>query len=259
MIGLFGKKSSKQVIPHSSHHVWFKDLPTGDILECSSKKTRYRLRKTLKEIDKVEVTTDIAPLSDAFFSWFTPIYKENIGKKKNARMHDVYDQTLGNKESKYPYYTLTLNEGGIPTGGTIFSVRDDRVSIAYRTYPNKWSGMQLSASPSIYTEYLISKHAQELGKEKISHGLDRNPYGPNASIGLAYFKLQIGCYPHLPKNCELHEFDSNKLREDTLLLVAPKEGGRIREAILFIESGKEEEYAHLLKYPEQLEITIIKH
>lgn len=242
-------------IEYATAHKWTKPV-AEDPLVHFGKNSRARMRATLKRIPDTTIRTEIRELDEAFLDWFLPLYHTRIGEKKNPVVFDIYGRTLGKPGRTYPYYALSLFEDDAPLGGTIFSMRDDRLSIAYRTYAHTWRNIQLQANPSLFTEYVIAKHAFSEGKKTIVHGKDRNPYGLNSDIGLGAFKLSVGCSPELSKVYERRALDTEALSKDAFILEYPATGTCITNAHLIISRANEEKYAQVTKYPERLAVTV---
>lgn len=246
-------------IKYAPFQRWMKPV-TPEPESLYGRSNQKRIRSTLSRVAEHDISYDFRPLDDEFLRWFTPFYEQTIGSKQNAAVHDLHAMTLGNVNSTSVYWSLTLRQNGTNIGGTILGVRDDRVMIAYRTYPQKWGdGLSLQANPSLYTEYLVSAWAYELGKQWISHGKDRNPYGLNAAIGLAIFKLSVGCTPSIIRDNDDYqplEFDVSTLNEDALVLHYPTSDETITEATLFTDRQNESRYSQLQKYPDLLAVKV---
>lgn len=176
-------------------------------------------------------------------------------------MFNIREKTLGNKDKEKIYFSLTLKEGTNRLGGLIFSLKGDTLFFAYRTLAYDWKSSQLRASPSLFVEYVIAKHAKEIGMKQISHGVDRNPYGLNSSIGLASFKLSTGCRPQLPKKYEISVIDTQELDKDALILELPKEPteyANLTKAYLVVDQAGVEKWSHVLKYEDRLVVEVIE-
>ncbi len=245
-------------IPYIPEHAWYKPV-VEDPLSLMGKSSQAQLRSTLRHDDLSRITYSIEPLSDDILQWFTPLYTQEISNRANPKVSDIYGTTLG-KESPYTYYALLLYENRQRIGATIFSERKTMLSIAYRIYPHKWSSVTLQANPSLYTEYLINTYAYERGLPKLSHGRDRNPYGVNSYIGLAAFKLSIGCTALIPASAqEILTFDTDAATCDTLILQCPPEGRQVKQAYLICTEDTKEKYTQATKYPHLLPVeTIIR-
>ena len=242
---------------YPSEHSWIEPI-LEDPASGLGKQNQARLRSSLRKIAETTVTSSVEPLTQDILDWFTPLYTEQIGQKNNPKIHDLYANTIG-KDVPYTYHALILKEDGKPIGATIFSKRKHILSIAYRIYPRDWKQNKLQASPSLYTEYLINRYAFDCGYKKLSHGKDRNPYGINANIGLALFKLSVGCLAYLPAvGFEIHELDLDSVTEDILVFEKPAEGEkRITKGYLCVTKGTLEKYETVTKYPNQIEIEVI--
>ena len=245
-------------IQYPSEHKWLEPV-WEDPMAGLGKNNRARLRSTLKLIAESTITHSFEPLTPEILTWFTPMYASQIGGKNNPKLHDIYATTIG-KDSPHPYYALILRESGEPIGATIFSQRTNILSIAYRIYPPNWNLHTLQSSPSLYTEFLINRHAFELGYKKISHGKDRNPYGINANIGLALFKLSVGCFIYLPSTkFEIKELDLDAVEEDLLVFALnenPTEK-RITQGYLCVNQLSLVKYENVTKYPNQIKIDVV--
>lgn len=245
-------------VTYASHHKWTRRI-LDDLLTPFGKNNTYRLRTTLKNIGDSTITHEFAPLTDETLEWFQPLYQKTISSKNNPKLFDIRSTTIG-KVSKYKYYSLTLFEENNPVGATIFSERNSVLSIAYRIYPNSWTKSNLQANPALYAEYLVNEYGLNGGFKTLSHGRDRNPYGINSHIGLAIFKLSLGCTAQLPKaEYEIKTLDLDDINQDILILKYPTEGEQITEAILYVSEENLPKYIQITKYPERLSVeTIIR-
>lgn len=245
-------------VTYASHHKWSRPI-VEDLSEPLGKNNTYRLRATLKNIEGTTITHEFAPLTDDTLAWFQPLYQETISSKDNPKLFDIRATTIG-KGSKYKYYSLTIFENGKPVGATIFSERNTILSIAYRIYPNNWTENSTQASPSLYAEHLMNEHGLKNGFKTLSHGRDRNPYGINSYIGLATFKLSIGCMAQLPNaEYEVNTLDLDDIDQDILVFKHPIEGNQITEGVLYVSGENLNRFIQATKYPERLVVeTIIR-
>ena len=248
--------NTEMQVTFPSHHQWLKDISAGPEIDFSGS-VAQKIHASLPHLEKFGVTYSIKPLSEDFLNDFMPKYQIEIGSKQNALMQDVPGKTLYNKESSYPYFCFSLEENGVFIGGTIFSVRKDRVAFAYRAFTNSWIDAKLRASPALIGEYAVAQYAASIGLTHISHGRDRNPYGLNANIGLATFKLSVGCRPSALGEFEVLTIETSTLNEDCLILELPKEGTRITKAYLVTLHETEENYLRVTKYPDLLQVEVL--
>ncbi|OGG87684.1 hypothetical protein A2592_00915 [Candidatus Kaiserbacteria bacterium RIFOXYD1_FULL_42_15] len=238
-------------------HKWVKKIES-DILVGFGKSNAKKITNLLRKIETLDITSIFAPLDQSFLDWFVPLYNERIRSKENPNLHDIYAATLGKAEKKFPYYTLTLFEAGIPIGGAIFTLRTYKLSIAFRVYFPDWQvNKKLACSPALFAEYIITKHAQEKNKTKLVHGSDRNPYGIYSSIGVAIFKLSVGCYPVVQYNPEIETIDTTTVQKNIFLLELPKQQRRITDAYLITTKDAAKNFEQALKYENQLRVQII--
>lgn len=244
------------IIQYPTSHTWVKSV-VADPLTGFGKNHTVRIKNTLKKITESNVTYRIEPLTPAIIDWFTPLYTEMVGEKSNAKISDIYTSTLG-KEANYPYNALILLEAGIPIGATIFSERKATLSFAYRIYPNHWQHNSLPAGPSLYAEYIINDYASQKQFAKISHGKDRNPYGYNAGIGLALFKLSVGCSIYLPNGqSDTASIDLDAVTDDILVFAYPQADiKQISQAYLCVGHAAYEKYHSITKYDHLVHTTI---
>ena len=243
-------------ITYASEHKWLKSIGE-EPLSTFGKNNRARLRSALKNIEETGIRHEIAELTQDTLDWFTPLYNEKISAKDNPKLFDIHATTIG-KESKFTYYSLALFEDDTPIGATIFSERNKILSIAYRIFPSQWDKYYLQANPSLYTEYIINKHGADNGFTKLSHGRDRNPYGLNSHIGLAMFKLSVGCSAYLPTTeYQTQTLDTEELTEDVLIFEHPESDRKITKGVLVTTEENLPKYAQITKYPDQIDIETI--
>lgn len=245
------------LIEYANKHRWYKELH-GDPLEGFGENSQARIKSTLKKVGPTGIETNIQPLTKELLAQFLPIYEAEINKKDNPKIFDVEEKTLGSAASPYPYFYLSLMEKGERLGGTIFCERPDALFVSYRAYIPDWQTAKLQAKPALYAEYVLASHAVSLGKSRLSHGKDRNPYGLNANIGLAAFKLAIGCRPYMIEEYELNKIDTDTLEQDALILQYPGESSEmISKAVLVTAKDTEHKWLQVTKYPEALEVETI--
>lgn len=248
------------LIRYATGHRWCKEV-TDEVIDQFGKNDAARLRSTLKKVTASGVRHVIEPLSDSFLDRFLPLYEKRILEKENPTVFDIRTKTLGNPDKAKRYHSLSLYEGERFLGGLIFSIKEDVLSIAYRTLANKWEAANLQARPSLYVEYLISDHARAIGSKTIIHGKDRNPYGLNSSIGLANFKLSSGCRPQLPKIYEIATIETADLERDALILEFPEVGEKhadIKKAYLVADAAGIEKWKALFKHHDRLHVEVIE-
>lgn len=238
-------------ITYANAHSWIKTI-TDDLLQNYGSSDKKRIRKALESVTELGITHEIAPANEDFFSWFTPMYEKTIRSRNNPNPRDVYRTTVGKEDTKLTYKALTIKQHGEPVGGAIFSLRKSRISIAYRIFNSTWNQGNKIASPALYGEYLLDHYSQQCGFNTLVHGQDRNPYGVNSAIGLATFKLAVGCFPKLPPTYELQQLNVDDITYDILVLHSPDTGNLITEATLFTKKEYLEKYTQLLSYQERL-------
>lgn len=231
---------------------WRKTI-TPDVLGSYSKKKRKRISQILED-ETLHIQTSFEKLTEDHLMWFSPMYAETISQKENGVFHDVKETTLDN--DKKTYYILTVTENSKPIGGTIFSIRKEAIGIAYRIYPNDWPMHTLAANPSLFSDYIITEYALSLGKEFISHGMDRNLYGVNSAIGLATFKMSVGYEPFIPFKPKYEEVDTANIDDSTLIFHKPDgDDMKIKRATLLDKEDQVSSYKQLLTYLEAADIS----
>lgn len=245
------------IISYPSHHTWTKTLTT-DAFAGFGKNHLARLKTTLRKIDTSSVSYSIEPLTPENLEWFIPLYTATVMTKNNPKVNDIFGSTLG-KAGSHPYYILIIKENSVMIGATIYATRKTSLSFAYRIYPNKWTQNNLPAGPSLYAEYLLGAWAIENGYLKISHGKDRNPYGINANIGLALFKLSVGCAVELPTGeYEILSLDTDDITTDILVFEQPKDTERkITQAYLYVQKETLAKYESIKKYDHTITTSIL--
>lgn len=246
------------LIRYASRHRWIKTIHP-DILPDFGKNGSKKITRLLNRAAERNISYIFAPLEESFFTWFKPLYDNQVAVKNNFSERDIIANTLYNRTSKYPCYSLTILENDLPVGGAIFSLRPNRLSIIYRVFMSSWrESLDLRCSPALFAEYLLSQHALQHNLPNLVHGRDKNPYGINAAIGLAAFKLSVGCHPELQKTHDVHEFDTEgDYTVDTLVLKLPDDSRVIKEAYLITTENNFPKYDQLMKYEKLLKINTV--
>lgn len=243
-------------IKYATKYVWLKEYNEKELLCHYLKSDQKKIKKILNRIDELRITYVIEDASETFFSWFQTFYENKINEKKNAKICNVLEETMGRPGRSLTYKTLTIYQGKEIVGGCIFSDRGDYFSIAYRAFNYEWHKASQIASPSVFAEYIIDQYSIQSGKKKLVHGQDRHPYGLNSSIGLAVFKLSVGCKPMLPKNYTTASIETTLYTSDVLIFELPKEDQVVKTIHLILKENESNKYAQLLKFTENFDIKI---
>ncbi len=242
-------------ITYADKQRWLKNI-NPDIFPDFGKNNTKKLQSLFSFLNESEINYTVDLMAEVDVYQFESLYQKNLMNKHNPKPHNIHQTTLGKDVIKFPYYILSLFEGKKMLGGTIFTLRDDRLSIAYRTYQSTWDFATHKCSPALYAEYLITSVALEKGYTKLAHGIDFNPYGINSHIGVAIFKLSVGCCPDIETTHIHSEIDLDTLPYGSLILEYPKTNKKITRAYLVGDSSTAEKYEQVFKYPKQLEVTL---
>ncbi|HEY0964504.1 MAG TPA: hypothetical protein VGE31_01770 [Candidatus Paceibacterota bacterium] len=244
-------------LTYRSHHRWLCRLGDSPLAHFS-KTVQKRLLHALAHVESHAISYKIEPINEHFFMEFVPLYTKEIQERPNGVVHDVYTKTMVEPPTTSPYFTLSMYEGASFVGGALFSLRDDRVGYAYRAFHKKWSTDALRISPAVLAEYAVAEFALRNDRVFISHGRDRNPYGKNAAIGLAIYKLSVGCIPKVEEKNSIEVCDTASFTEDVLLLEDPgPHSDTITKAYLIAAEDTLHKYDQVTKYPDQLAVEII--
>ncbi len=177
--------------------VSWKKAITNNSMVHYNKNTTKRIQKTHANSEAAGITYEMQPITKEILDWFVPVYAEKISQKNSPLVIDLYAKTL--EKTRRQFFILIIFENGIKAGGIIFSETETDVNIAYKIFDDSWTSSTLPAGPSLYSDYLITEHGFNTGRQFINHGKDRNGYGKTSSIGLAMFKIALGYKPYLPK------------------------------------------------------------
>lgn len=243
-------------IAYADAHSWSKPI-TEEIFANYGKSDAKRIKKAIDSADELSLSYKIEPANEHFFRWFQPMYENAIRSRINPRPAKVYEVTSGNTKKQFPFYTLTVKENDTPVGGCIFSDRGSHFSIAYRIYEPKWTNDMKIASPAMYGEFQLDTYSLMQEKTKLVHGQDRNPYGVNSNIGLAIFKLAVGCSAMTPPTHEKCELETDSLNTDALVLQYPDQGRHITKAVLVATEHTQERYTQIHNYSHRLQVDVI--
>jgi len=236
---------------------WEKTV-TGDNTVDFGKNNAARLRSSLPKLETSMISCVVENLNDEHIVWFEPWYQTTIGSKNNPKISAIHATTIG-KQADYPYHILIIREHDTVVGAIIFSVRTSLISIAYRVFNPTWNHTQLQAGPALIGEYFINHFCNSNGFTRLSHGKDRNPYGLNANIGLALFKLSVGCRVTLPTGTtQTLTLETDTLAADALVMEQPNEGTAVSHAYLIGSAETLAKYSALQKYQHVIAIDYIE-
>jgi hypothetical protein len=244
------------IITYPDSHRWEK-IVSDDVFKNFGKNNTARLRSSLARLETFGIRYEFVDLTAEIISWFEPWYHQTINTKENPKLSPIYETTIG-KANAYPYKILILKEQGDVVGAIVFSVRPTIISIAYRIFKPNWNTAIMQANPALFGEYAMSEYTHTQGITLLSHGKDRNPYGLNANIGLALFKLSVGCRVTTPKGpYEILSIDTDTITTDILIMEQPATGKDITRAYLYATPDTQSKFIALQKYSETLEVITL--
>lgn len=227
------------------------------------KKTGKRVRRAVEKCaqDKTEVFK-IETVDDDYLEAFVKIYTESIAEKSNPRHIDVIQKIHEKQEEGVEYEAVSLYNSDTSKliGGLLYSKREESLNAAFKAFPAEFSAT-MPATPTRVAEYYFIERAKQLQKTYISHGKDRNVYGVHCDLGLARFKLSIGCVPYVPADNTLwkEEVDANK-EKVVFIFLGEDVDTPVQESILITTKTEEESraaYPELWKH-ERFSVTIIQ-
>lgn len=243
------------LIRHTDKIRWIKEIDP-QIFPDFGKNNTKKIKTLLETVADSAITHSFELLTREHIAWFEHLYNTNLATKHNPNPFDVYATTLGKEKMVHTYYILILRENGVPVGGTIFTLRPERLSMVYRTYHADWVAHTYKCTPALYAEFLATEHALAQDKRYLVHGVDSNPYGVHSHVGVAIFKLATGCHAEIKSVYQITESDLDALPHNSLVLVYPETGKHITDAYLIGTAETALKYEQLFKYPEQLHVTL---
>jgi hypothetical protein len=192
-------------IKYPEYVSWRLDLSgKKNVSDCFSTKTLKKIKATFAKLEVNKYKFIINKLDKMQLVEFEKIYREHINKKRNP----VYIDILNQFTDFTNLYILKLSLEDVMVGALIFRKNIDNLSAIYKYFPFEMES-KLPISTTYLAEYKFFEHAMDQKCRYIKHGKDKNVYGVNTDIGLARFKLQIGCVPIISKgvNMILERFD----------------------------------------------------
>lgn len=233
------------------HHIRWKlfldtHIDPYDFFIGSMKK---RVKKTVEKLQQQNVYEFRHEIvTKEYIERFLPIYQELISSKENPLVFDIASSIVLSDDAKYKYESVSLYQNDIFVGGVIYSNREDSFFVGYKAFPRTFD-FSAQSTPTKVAEYYLIQKAQQEKKEYMSHGKDRNRYGLYSSIGLAQFKMSIGCLPYVEEKTEIYKnvsFESS-VNTDVLVFLGDTINERITQAILF---SSQDETTAKKAYPE---------
>lgn len=233
--------------------------------DCFSKKMMNRMRKSWKVLaDSPYRLVRDEIVDDTYLNQFVPLYEKHIGAKKNGHIYPVRERVHEGQAKGHIYEALSLYQDEVLIGGFIYSIRRDALSACFRAFPHELP-LALPLSVSHLAEHLYFARALELGKHYLRHGKDRNAYGLHSNIGLAEYKLRLGCDPWVSQSEDTTLLPVPPSCEGTdalFFLHATKDKVPMREALLVSDKSTEElltAFPTLLGSPERCRVTRVRH
>ncbi len=221
-------------IKYNSHIIWKINLSKfSQSNDVFSAKTFKKITATERKLNEMEYVFRFENVTNDLLDEFIPKYEEYISSKKNPAIHNIRSITMYNTNHDYSYQSLSLYHKEKLVGALLFTVREKRISTAFKFYPKQLE-IKLPISVTMVAERILLDYAFMLKKNYLYHGVDRNCYGDNAEIGLAMTKLQVGCLPYVPTSQQYVSYTNYKSSDhDSLVFLACQKGKLCKKALLY--------------------------
>lgn len=247
-------------LSYPAYIAWQIDLAAISSLDqMISRHRQRRIDKALAALTGAGYTWKFEDVSDEYLDRFVPLYKQHISAKENGTVFDVRQKIQAGRLKGKQHESVSLWHGDTFIGGQIYSVLADALSVAYRVFPYKLP-LKLPISCSYVAERQLLTRALALRKTRILHGKDHNVFGPHSAIGLAAYKLNVGCVPHVSTaaNNVFDALDNLSLTQDALVFLGATPKQTITEATLFMRGSlalAPEKYPALFAQP-RVHVTV---
>lgn len=204
-----------------------------------SAKTVGRIHKAMAQLAQSRYRLVYDDVDATYLDAFTPVYEAHISGKKHGHVYTVKENVLAGIAKGSAYGAISLYEGEALVGGFVYSIHAKALSSAYRAFPHSLP-IKLAITISHLAEHMFFARAIALGKTHIRHGKDRNAYGLHSNIGLAEYKMRLGCKPYISKapDNELLGFPVDCTGEDALFFLGSEPGQRMTDAVLVSDLPK---------------------
>lgn len=161
-----------------------------------SSSQRKKIRRALNALQQQsEYSFLIEKVDAAYIDTFLPIYHTFIESKKNGVLFDIALRLQSAMQAGISYESISLYQDQKLIGAFFYSLQEKHFSTAYKVFPRYCMVQNIRMQPTLLAEYFLYERALQEKKEYITHGRDINQFGKNYAIGLAIFKLQLGCIP----------------------------------------------------------------
>jgi len=226
---------------YPAYIAWHLDLAgVESIGQVLSRNRQRRIEKALAALASRGYRWGIETVDEEYLDRFVPLYTRHIGAKANGVVFDVRAKITAGRERGRQFESVSLWRGDEFIGGQIYGLQREALSVAYRIFPYDIV-VKLPISCSYIAEHHLVARALELRKNKIIHGKDNNVFGLHSAIGLAEYKLNIGCVPRVSLARANHflEVEALSLQQDALVFLAEEPRQVITAALLLTQHGEE--------------------
>lgn len=204
------------------------------IHQLLGKKTSQKIKRALHRLTDTEYHFQIEKVDSQYLEAFIPIYKSAV-EQKNGYVQDIAGEVKRWWRDGDECEAISLYQSDVLIGGLIcaYGKFGKSLDAAFQVLPSSLN-MTLPISVSYVCEYYFVQRAIELGKSRISRGIDGNPFGlPRyTGIGLADYKLRMGYNPSIPAISEFKDMESLRTDRDILICLGDKLNQPITEAVL---------------------------
>ncbi len=233
------------------------------------KQTRTRIAKSTEILMSAGYSFIFEEITESYLEKFIPLYESFITSKERGTVFPVRDRVNEGTENGKSFIALSLYKHTLYLGGLILSHDQEGtqpLSVNYKVLPHTLEE-KIPISVSFVAESYLHTYAFEHGFSLITHGIDRNIYGYHSNIGLAAFKLQIGCNPWIP-SVRASTGEPNQIlevlpvfEEDMLLFLGSTYETFSTKAIIVSEKSEDE---LRIKFPiffstDRFEISLVSH
>lgn len=213
-----------------------------DAYQPFSRSPRKKLRRSFKNFSEQDTYRfSVEPVTEQYLKMFVPLYEEYMHNKKNGIVYSVFEKVTAQMRAGGLYFSISLYKNNELAGGFIYSINKEYISTAYKVFPREFTIGDIPSSPTYMAEWMLYNDALQRKIYTIIHGRDLNVFGKNYAIGLAAFKLQLGCVPEVSQHADNEWLSTVEYQSGDVLAIFSGDAEQDQLTHLVLLSDQEEE------------------
>ena len=218
---------------------WITDIQWKSITDFFSKNSRKQIRILKEQLETLKIHYKVYELQDTTLNEFNLLYKDEMWKKDNSKVHDIKGKYSAELWKGILYFLELRDTENTLIWWWIATYRENIFTFAFKTTKSDYIfDIPLKIWIWNLLDYLVFEYGFSLWADYISFWKDRNAYWLLwAKTSLPMTKLSKWLLPYTFDENQLIEVQEEEIHQETLIFSNLDKQGQFLEARLYLPTG----------------------